>query len=84
LRDVRLPAGRITGVVRDSVGKPVEAVIYVDSYRFDAPAGRIDIRALPPGPRLVIAGAPGHLTETRRIVLKDGESRAIEVRLGPR
>ncbi|MEN8148248.1 MAG: carboxypeptidase-like regulatory domain-containing protein [Planctomycetota bacterium] len=83
-REVRLPPGRLTGTVRDADGELVAAALFVDSYRFDAPAGRIDIHALPPGPHIVIAGAPGHLTEIRRILQKDGETRAIEVRLEPR
>ncbi len=82
--EIRLPAGRIAGEVRDPGGEPLPAVVYVDGYRFEAEEGRFDIGGAAAGPHVVIVGAEGRIGEVRRIVLADGESRSLVFALPPR
>jgi len=43
--------------------------------------GKIDIRGVADGPHALIVGARGHRGEVRRIVLRNGETRKLEIRL---
>ena len=60
------------------------ALSIVDAYRYEDPEGGIAVRGLPPGPHLVVVGARDHVGEVRRVVLKEGETRRLDVRLPPR
>jgi hypothetical protein len=82
--EIRLPAGRIAGQVRDPGGEPLPAVVYVDGYRFDVEGGRFEVGGAGAGPHVVIVGAAGRLGEARRILLADGESRSLTFTLPPR
>ncbi len=80
----RFPAGRLTGQIRGSDGKPVAAVLYVDWRRYEFNDGRIDVRGMPTGGYTLILGAAGHLGEIRRIHLKEDEVRPFSITLPPR
>jgi hypothetical protein len=78
---IRLPAGGLVGQVRSDDGRPLSAVVYVDAHRYEFPDGRIAVRGVPAGPHLVLVGARDHVGEALRIVLGEGETRRLEVRL---
>jgi hypothetical protein len=76
--EIRLPGGRFEGWIRDEDGRPLEAVVYVDEHRFEAPDGRIVIHGVPAGPHVLVIGARDHLGEARRILLAADEVRGID------
>jgi hypothetical protein len=81
---VKLPGGRISGDIRDPEGRAVPAVVCVDGYRFEAEAGRFDVGTVAAGPAVVMVVAEGRVGEARRILLADGESRALSFSLPAR
>jgi hypothetical protein len=77
--EVSLQKSGITGEVRGEDGRLLPAVVYVDSYRFEFPDGRIAVRAVPAGPHVVIVGARDHRGDVRRVVIERGEVRSASV-----
>ena len=82
--EIRLPPGRLRLAVRDEAGAPLSFVVWVDTERFEADAGLLDVGGVPDGPHLLLLGARDHVGQARRIVLRAGETREIEIVLPPR
>jgi len=78
--EIRVSAGRITAAVTGPDG-PMPVVVFLDHDEFTFEDGKIDIRGVADGPHILIVGARKHRGEVRRIVIRDGETRALEIRL---
>ena len=82
--EVRLPGGRVVVRVRDSHGRSLAAVVYVDHVEVPLAGQEHALGAIPAGSHTLIVGARGHVGAVRTIRLDEDEARTIEFTLTPR
>jgi hypothetical protein len=77
---------RVTLAVEDDErGDPRPRCLYIDGEVFEVEGGAAtEVVGLRAGPHLVLLGAGGHVGRAMRVVLREGETREIRVRLGRR
>jgi hypothetical protein len=78
------PLGGLAISVSDPEGRAIPFVAYLDSERYEGKDGRLGIGGLADGPHLLVVGAKGRRGEARRIVIRDGEQRELDIVLPAR
>ena len=82
--ELQFPGGRLTIEARSPKDEPLDADVRVDGWSFEAEEGPIVISGVPAGEHTVIVFARGHLPTVRRVVVTEGESLEVVIRMPPR